>query len=224
MTDDLPDDPAAQETVLESDAADSDAADSAGSTEGNETLERGGLATAAADCEPSDLDELRALLNSAAGERLPRVARLARGGMGTIDLVKDLALKRRLAKKRVLRRLREDVEVLRALVREAQITGQLDHPSIVPVHELGIDASGDLYFTMKVVEGVTLSDHRRTVVDTREHDWLFELLEIVIKICDALAFAHNRNIVHLDVKPSNVMVGEFGQVYLMDWGIARPPA
>ncbi len=107
-----------------------------------------------------------------------------------------------------------------SFVAEAQITGQLEHPNIVPVHELAIDARGVPYFTMKLVEGCTF------------HEWLAERLpgtidrieggiEILLKVCDALAYAHHRGVVHRDLKPANIMVGDFGQVYLMDWGLAR---
>ncbi len=105
-------------------------------------------------------------------------------------------------------------------IAEAQITGQLQHPNIVPIHELAVSEEGVFYFTMKLVHGMSL------------HVWMFaqpvgtterlhEGLEIFLKVCDAVAYAHDRGFVHRDLKPENIMVGEFGQVYLMDWGLAR---
>ena len=109
-------------------------------------------------------------------------------------------------------------------MREAQITAQLDHPGIVPIHQIGLDRQGRLHFTMKLVEGETLESMVLGAGD-RLRDWqtMFEILEIVGKVSDALAFAHSRGVVHGDVKPSNVMIGRFGEVYLMDWA-SRAPA
>jgi serine/threonine-protein kinase len=107
-------------------------------------------------------------------------------------------------------------------VAEAQITGQLEHPNIVPVHELSIDERGVPYFTMKLVQGVPLStwlrDASRPVGSTER---LEQGLEILLKVCDAVAYAHHRGVIHRDIKPENIMVADFGQVYLMDWGLAR---
>jgi serine/threonine protein kinase len=109
--------------------------------------------------------------------------------------------------------------MVHGFLREAQVTGQLDHPNIVPIHELGRDAKGELYFTMKLVEGQSLrADRRRAGADS---DRCSTCLEIFVKVCDALAFAHARGVLHCDIKSANVMVGEFGQVYLMDWGGAQ---
>ncbi len=145
---------------------------------------------------------------------------LASGGMGTIDVIDDPVLGRRSARKRIHTHLQEDADTLRRFVREARVTGQLDHPNIVPVRQLAIDDQGQLYFTMKLVSGRTLSKILRDLPSPLDHHSLLEVLDIVLKVCDALAFAHSRDVVHCDVKPSNIMVGEFGEVYLMDWGVA----
>jgi serine/threonine-protein kinase len=119
-------------------------------------------------------------------------------------------------------RLANDVRARLRFVNEAQITGQLDHPNIVPVHALGTHTSGALYFTMKLVEGVTLAEKLHPHRDRpRQPDWIAEYLEVFVKACDAVAFAHSRGVLHRDLKPDNVIVGSFGQVYLMDWGVAR---
>lgn len=113
------------------------------------------------------------------------------------------------------------------LIKEARLTAKLDHPGIVPVHELGVDAQGavlpkgSLYFTMKKVEGTTLADHLEAVNrEPRTSRTVFELLQVLLRVCDAVAFAHSRGVIHRDIKPANVMIGSFGQVYVMDWGIA----
>lgn len=147
---------------------------------------------------------------------------LAKGGMGTVQVVVDNALQRRQARKVLHPSLRRQSSSLRMFIREARVTGQLDHPNIVPVHELGVDHEGRLYFSMKLVEGRTLTAIIRSLPPGAiEYAPLLELLDVVVKVCDALALAHSRGVYHCDVKPDNVMVGDFGEVYLMDWGIAR---
>ncbi len=105
---------------------------------------------------------------------------------------------------------------------EAQITGQLEHPNIVPVHALGVSAEGVPYFTMKLVHGVAfnkwLADPTRAPGSSER---LQGGLEIFLKVCEAIAYAHDRGVIHRDLKPENIMVGSFGQVYVMDWGLAR---
>ena len=150
---------------------------------------------------------------------------IARGGMGSIHRVWDETLRRRSAMKVILEersgddRMRE--QRLARFLEEAQITGQLDHPGIVPIYEMGLDGEGRVYFTMKLVQGQTLKE----VFDeyTRgEGEWTrTRLVQIIVRICEAMAFAHSRGVVHRDLKPANVMVGRFGEVYVMDWGLAR---
>ncbi len=175
------------------------------------------------------------------GERLEDQGEIARGGMATIRVAVDRALKRRVAVKLMYGDHQGSMLAVRSFIREAQITGQLDHPNIVPVHELAVDEHQRLFFTMKLVEGRTLHDlidalrstHERidqrglTIPTAVEHEDLLRLLDVFFKVLDAVAFAHSRGVTHCDLKPDNVMVGDYGQVYLMDWGIAkvapRPP-
>ncbi|MFO0615701.1 MAG: serine/threonine protein kinase [Polyangiaceae bacterium] len=153
---------------------------------------------------------------------------IGRGGMGRVFRGEQVELGRPVAFKQLLE---EKDEVLRErFVREARITAQLDHPNIVPVHVLEVsDRRGPLGYAMKLVEGKTL---RALLEETaaayeagrpidEEHS-LPRRLEHFTKICDALAFAHSRGIVHRDLKPANFMIGKFGEVYVMDWGVARP--
>lgn len=161
-------------------------------------------------------------VRKAPADRLEVETRVASGGMGTIDAAVDRALDRRIAIKTLHPHLRADDQTVRMFLREARLTGLLDHPHIVPVYDLGENPSGQLFFAMKLVEGQTLAALIRSLpkgaLDTAT---LYSLLDVFAKVCDALAFAHSRGVLHCDVKPANVMVGEFGQVFLMDWGIAR---
>ena len=155
-------------------------------------------------------------------DRLQVEGRVAAGGMGAIDVAIDKALDRRVAMKSLHRELRGDEQTVRMFLREARLTGLLDHPHIVPVYDIAEARDGQLFFTMKLVEGRTLADLSATlprgVGDTAT---LYLLLDVVARVCDALAFAHSKGVLHCDIKPANVMVGEFGQVFLMDWGIAK---
>jgi eukaryotic-like serine/threonine-protein kinase len=155
-------------------------------------------------------------------EHLRVLPELARGGMGRIHPATDRNLLRHVALKRLAAELALEPFYRDGFVAEAQITGQLEHPNIVPVHELAVDPSGVPYFTMKLIHGGSF------------HEWLHEPghelgstarleggLEIFLKVCDAVAYAHHRGVIHRDLKPANIMVADFGQVYLMDWGLAR---
>ncbi len=152
---------------------------------------------------------------------------IGRGGMSLVRRMLDRSLLREAALKRLDPTFAVKGEQIERFLLEAQITGQLDHPNIVPIHELGRDEDGAYYFTMKMVEGETLAQRIEAAGETRlQPDHLADLLQILIKVCEALSFAHSRGVIHRDVKPSNIMVGQFGQVYIMDWGVARlvPPS
>ena len=150
---------------------------------------------------------------------------LGRGGIGVVHGAQDPALRREVAIKRLLRA--DDPAERAGFIEEAQITGQLEHPNIVPVHELGHDEQGRPYLTMKRVQGRTLQDvitdaHRNELTDA---EWLKterRLLDIFGKVCDAIGYAHACGVIHRDIKPENVMVGAFGEVLVMDWGLAKP--
>lgn len=148
---------------------------------------------------------------------------IARGGMGAVLRAADCDLRREVAVKFMLDG-RDAKQKLR-FVEEAQITGQLEHPNIVPIHELGIDSQQRLFFAMKMVKGRSLAqilDELRASPKTAEKEWpLSRLLTIFVGVCNALAYAHSRNVVHRDLKPANIMVGDFGEVYVMDWGLAK---
>ncbi len=149
-------------------------------------------------------------------------AELGRGAMGRIHPATDRNLLRHVALKRLDMQLARQSFYRDGFIAEAQITGQLEHPNIVPVHELAVDDRGIPYFTMKLVQGVSFSrwlrDPARQVGSVER---IAESLDVFVKVCDAVAYAHHRGVIHRDLKPDNIMVAGFGQVYLMDWGLAR---
>ncbi len=148
---------------------------------------------------------------------------LARGGMGAVLRAIDCDIRREVAIKYLLDQTNAKNKV--RLVEEAQITGQLEHPNIVPIHELGVDAQKRIFFTMKMVKGRSIAQiitMLRDQPEVAEKEYtLSRLLNIFVSICNALAYAHSRGVVHRDLKPANVMVGDFGEVYVMDWGLAK---
>ncbi len=147
---------------------------------------------------------------------------VARGGMGSVRHAWDTVLERHVAVKIISPRLANDPSALQRFADEARITAQLDHPNIVPVHKLGHAPNETPCLAMKLVQGRTLLAHLRTLPPPPwSHATLDEVLEIFQKVCDAVAFAHSKGVVHRDLKPENIMVGSFGQVYVMDWGIAK---
>jgi serine/threonine-protein kinase len=147
------------------------------------------------------------------GTRYRLLECVARGGMGVVYTAEDLNLHRRVALK-VL-----DVpgtsDLANRLVREARVLASLEHPGIVPVHDVGTLADGRVFYTMKFVEGKRLDSYIESVVSIPDR------LRIFLRICDAVAFAHARGVLHRDLKPANIMVGPFGEVLVMDWGLAK---
>ena len=144
---------------------------------------------------------------------------LGRGGMGVVNLAWQASLERDVAIKQV----RRDASV--GLLREARIMGALEHPNIIPVHALGLDRDGRPVMVMKRVSGVVL--HELLADPTHGHwdkilaaDPLSRKVRVLMEVCQALHFAHARGVLHRDVKPDNVMVCNFGEVYLLDWGVA----
>jgi len=144
---------------------------------------------------------------------------IARGGMGVVLKGHDTDLGRDIAVKVLDKRLCERMDVVQRFVEEAQIGGQLQHPGIVPVYELGLMEDERPYFTMKLVKGRTLAAliaQRETAADNRGR-----LVDIFESICQTMAYAHSRGVIHRDLKPANIMVGAFGEVQVVDWGLAK---
>jgi serine/threonine protein kinase len=149
-----------------------------------------------------------------AGTRYQLLERVARGGMGVVYAALDELLGRRVALK-VLDVPVADGELARRLNREARVLARLEHPGIVPVHDVGTLADGRVFYAMKFVEGQRLDKHIEAVTSIPDR------LRLFLRICDAVAFAHARGVLHRDLKPANVMVGAFGEVLVMDWGLAK---
>jgi len=196
-------------------------------------LKDGGLAPAGLGSPSSaavlEADEVPAVQESPG--RYSHVSEHARGGMGRILLVHDHHLGRDVALKELLPDLaptvgdspepspvRLSVPLMGRFLQEACITGQLEHPSIVPVYELGYRRDGSLYYTMKLVRGRSLS---KAIGEAGSFEARIRLLPRFADLCQAIAYAHSRGVIHRDLKPSNVMVGEFGETVVLDWGLAK---
>jgi serine/threonine-protein kinase len=154
------------------------------------------------------------------GQRFEDRGEIARGGMSTVRRVFDHLVMREVAMKTL--EPTRNFDELAHFIEEAQITGQLDHPNIVPVHDVEMDEQGlPTRFTMKLVRGQTLEAVLRDCgPPPLAAEKLEELLNVFLRVCDAVAFAHSRGVIHRDLKPTNIMVGSHGQVYVMDWGVA----
>jgi eukaryotic-like serine/threonine-protein kinase len=174
--------------------------------------EKGTVCDPAPDRGSSLAPGLPVLVDGPGGEIVVKGS-LSRGGMGQIFVAEQTSLGREVALK-IVREGKGSTIAKAELVVEARVAGQLEHPNIVPVHILGTDAGGEPLLVMKRIEGQTWRD---MLAAGRE---LSRDLEILMDVCRALHFAHDRGVVHRDLKPANVMVGRFGEVYLLDWGIA----
>ncbi|MCD6050118.1 MAG: Serine/threonine protein kinase-related protein [Verrucomicrobia bacterium] len=152
-------------------------------------------------------------------------AEIAKGGMGAVLEANDQLLGRTVAMKVVRHDIGDSESIRLRFIREATVLARLEHPSIVPIYEMGRDAEGRLYYTMKKVEGRTLQaildDLKAEKAATVKEFTLDRLLNIYRKICEAMAFAHAKGVIHRDLKPENVMVGAYGEVLVMDWGLAK---
>jgi hypothetical protein len=139
--------------------------------------------------------------------------KLGEGGMGVVYNARQASIDREVAVKMLRADMVQDESLRRKFLSEAAVTGELDHPNIVPIYDLGQNAEGALFYSMKKVQGTPWSD----VIQERS---LLDNLSILMKVADAVAFAHARGVVHRDLKPENVMLGDFGEVLVLDWGLA----
>lgn len=148
------------------------------------------------------------------GTRYRLLGRVARGGMGVVYSAEDTSLQRKVALK-VLDSASSNPDLSKRLTREARVLAQLEHPGIVPVHDVGELPDGRVFYAMKFVEGQRLEEFATSLAT------LPDKLRLFLRICDAVAFAHARGVLHRDLKPANIMVGSFGEVLVMDWGLAK---
>ncbi|MBR9801502.1 protein kinase [bacterium] len=140
---------------------------------------------------------------------------LGEGGMGIVWDARQRSVERNVAIKMIKPTIAAKAKQTEKFVAEAIVTGDLEHPNIVPIHELGQDQHGNFFYAMKHVQGTPWNK----VIRVME---LHENLDVLLRTCDAIAFAHARGIVHRDLKPENIMLGDFGEVLVMDWGLALP--
>lgn len=170
---------------------------------------------------PDDLNHLTQPIPQ--GWEIVDLGLLGAGGMSRVYRVRDESLGREVAFKVLRPELTKEDAAIRRFIEEARITAQLEHPNIPAVYALAADRKKSTCFTMKVMEGKSLQQ----VLEQNAAegiDGLFAALDVMVRVCDAVSFAHSRGVLHLDLKPSNVMVGEFGAIYLVDWGLARRKA
>jgi serine/threonine protein kinase len=186
---------------------------------------------------PGDSDKLRqssaplpvnpsdGLLEVTGKDRYPGERLLGKGSMGEVRLRRDARIGRDVAVKVLLPGHRADSQLRARFLREARVQGQLEHPSIVPVYDLGLDEEGLVYFTMKRLRGKTLRDVIHGLRDkdpeTLAHFSRRRLLTAFSQVCLTIDYAHARGVLHRDLKPANVMLGDFGEVYVLDWGLAK---
>ncbi|MCM8532204.1 MAG: serine/threonine protein kinase, partial [Lentisphaeraceae bacterium] len=150
---------------------------------------------------------------------------LARGGMASVFVAKDANCRRKVALKIMQNADEQSDELINRFIEEAQIAAQLDHPNILPVYDLTSDGQGNPFYAMKLVKGDTLEGIleklRNKDPETIKLYPISKLLQIFVKICDAISFSSSKKVVHRDLKPENIMIGPYGEVYVMDWGIAK---
>jgi eukaryotic-like serine/threonine-protein kinase len=185
----------------------------------------GQAAPAMAEATEFEARFYRSTIKRHEGSRYRFEGGVIRGGMGAIHKVFDLDLLRLSAMKVMLPAYKSDERHLKAFITEAKITGLLEHPCIIPVHEMGLSRKTGIYFTMKFARGESLrnilNELEHNNPEYRQHYNIYRMMGIFRKVCDALSFAHSRDIIHQDLKPHNIMVGKYGEVLLMDWGIAK---
>ena len=169
------------------------------------------------ESQPSSAQITRADL----GDRYAVGDVIGRGGMGEVRIARDTRMQRDVAVK-LLRSIHRDDATLGRFFREARVQGVLDHPAVVPVHDLGIDPAGNPFFVMKRLTGTTLGDVLGSTDPETTARWPRRvLLARLVDICLAIEFAHRRGVIHRDLKPANIMLGDYGEAYVLDWGLAR---
>ncbi|MFL2876512.1 MAG: protein kinase domain-containing protein [Pontiellaceae bacterium] len=176
------------------------------------------------DLHQTSTTSTESLTDSTADTRYIPINKIKDGGMKTIWEVKDTRTQRILAMALIQPERIASQEDIEAFLHEARLTAHLQHPNILPVYDIALEKNGNPYFTMKLLRGETLEAilHRlqQNDPDTEQNYTLTHLLNIFLNLCDAVDYAHTKGVLHLDIKPANVMIGNFGEVHLLDWGLA----
>ena len=172
---------------------------------------------------PSMTDSISGLPFEELAQRYALIRPLAEGGMSKIWLATDQLLDREVALKILHGKLFASDNMRARFEYEARLTGRLDHPGIVPVYDMGALSDGQRYFAMRRIQGDDLRERLSRLLDGSEETYpLPRLLNIFSQICMIVAYAHDRGYIHRDLKPANILVGTFGELYVADWGIAKP--
>ena len=162
--------------------------------------------------------------------RYAMLSKFAEGGTATLSIARDKNLKRLVAVKSLKRGAENFDERLDAFVTEAKVTAQLDHPGIIPIYGLSSDDDNGIHLVMKLVDGKTLREYLKNAslnyrvqgIDTFDEDMMLrKRLEIFLRVCDTISYAHHRKVIHRDLKPENIMIGKYMDVFVMDWGLAK---
>jgi len=158
-------------------------------------------------------------------ERLELRRQIGRGGMGSVWLAIDRTLRRPVALKQLDDSYATRMSLVANFLREARVAAQIDHPNLVPVYEVGVRDGHRIYYTMKLIEGEDLAARVRSKpLEERSQTELLDQIDAVVRICGAVAAAHDFGYAHCDIKPHNIMLGRYGAAYLMDWGLVQPLA
>jgi serine/threonine protein kinase len=157
----------------------------------------------------------------ASGERFTILRLHAQGGMGQVSLARDEKLKRPVALKEIRPDRRDNASLRQRFLTEAEITGQLEHPGIVPIYDLDQDADGQVRYAMRFVQGRTLQDAIRDYHGKPTPLGFRELLQRFVSVCQTMAYAHSQGVIHRDLKPANVLLGDYGETLVVDWGLAK---
>ena len=169
------------------------------------------------------------MIMTSEGKLFEDLGLLGMGGLGEVRKVRDISLGRSVAMKLLHEEYHHNEAIVARFIEEAQVTAQLQHPGIAPVHEIGRTRDGRLYFTMKEIRGRTLRDAIEEVHEVSSRVWRVapsgwsfrRLMETYLKICEAIAYTHKKGVVHRDLKPDNIMLGDLGEVLVVDWGLVK---
>jgi tRNA A-37 threonylcarbamoyl transferase component Bud32 len=188
----------------------------------NTDVERGKNEPSNFDYDAMTIEQLLRSSIPSGSDRLELRREVGRGGMGSVWLAIDRSLRRPVALKQLDDAYATNMTQVANFLREARITSQIDHPNLAPVYEVGVRDGHRIYFTMKLIEGEDLAQRvRGKPLEERSQTELLDQIDAVIRICGAVAAAHDFGYAHCDIKPHNIMLGRYGAAYLMDWGLVQ---